>query len=75
MSRQVVIFSCLLVLLPRVTHGASYRQGMDINWCTPSENGLPKPDALFFLSLPMEVAASRGEYGEVCDTVMRQSCT
>jgi hypothetical protein len=30
-----------------------------------ADTGLPKPDAVIFLSLPIEVAAQRGDFGNV----------
>lgn len=37
---------------------------LDMEWCRASESGLPAPDLLIFMTLPPEVAATRGGYGE-----------
>jgi len=36
---------------------------MDLHWCKQPEVGLPKPDAVLYLTLPVEVAASRMAFG------------
>ncbi|XP_069682332.1 uncharacterized protein [Periplaneta americana] len=40
------------------------KEGMDIEWCKEPEAGLPKPDAVFFLTLSPEALARRGGFGE-----------
>lgn len=42
----------------------SAAQGLDFDWCAAPDKGLIKPDAVFFLDLPLEVAAARGGFGE-----------
>ena len=37
---------------------------MSIEWCTSSECGLPKPDSIIFLNLPVTDAQKRGKYGD-----------
>ncbi|XP_066255127.1 thymidylate kinase [Euwallacea similis] len=37
---------------------------VDINWCKQPENGLPKPDLVFLLTLSHKEAASRSGFGE-----------
>lgn len=37
--------------------------GLDINWCKSSDAGLPKPDRVFFLTLPAENVAQRNGFG------------
>lgn len=39
-------------------------KGLDYTWCRNPEVGLPRPDAVIFLSVSTEVAARRGGYGE-----------
>lgn len=39
------------------------KKGMDMEWCKKAETGLPKPDAVFFLSLSPEALAKRGGFG------------
>ena len=34
-----------------------------MHWCRQPEIGLPKPDAVLYLSAPTQVAAERGTYG------------
>eukprot|EP00899_Mesostigma_viride_P019292 jgi/Mesvir1/27364/Mv07174-RA.1 len=42
----------------------SAAKGLDLEWCKAPDKGLPAPDAVLFLQIPVEVAASRGGYGE-----------
>eukprot|EP00833_Pecoramyces_ruminatium_P015648 jgi/Orpsp1_1/1189680/evm.model.d7180000073708.1 len=42
----------------------SMANGLDKDWCTKMESGLPKPDVVIFLDLSVEDAAKRGEYGK-----------
>ena len=37
--------------------------GQSLEWCKGPDVGLPKPDIVFFLDIPMEEAAKRGNYG------------
>ena len=39
------------------------KEGLGLEWCKGSDAGLPKPDIVLFLDLPLEQAAMRGEYG------------
>lgn len=39
-------------------------EGLDLKWCAASEVGLPRPDAVLFMSLSPEQAAARGGFGE-----------
>ena len=39
-------------------------KGVDLDWCAAPDAGLPAPDLVLFLEVPVEVAESRGEYGE-----------
>jgi len=39
-------------------------QGLDYTWCRNPDVGLPRPDAVIFLSVPSKVAAQRGGFGE-----------
>jgi len=43
---------------------SAVKRGMDIRWCKQPERGLPKPDSVLYLNLPVEVAAQRGAFGE-----------
>jgi len=36
---------------------------MSIDWCKQPETGLPKPDAVFFLSLSPDALSQRGGFG------------
>lgn len=42
----------------------SAAKGMDIEWCKACDAGLPSPDAIIYLDMPVEEAALRGQYGE-----------
>ena len=37
--------------------------GMDLNWCRTCDRGLPSPDCIIYLDMPVEKAAQRGEFG------------
>ncbi|MPC26731.1 thymidylate kinase-like [Portunus trituberculatus] len=39
------------------------KESLGLQWCKGSDAGLPKPDVVLFLDLPLEQAATRGEYG------------
>jgi dTMP kinase len=39
------------------------KDGMDVEWCYAPEKGLPAPDAILYLDLPIEKAMKRGEFG------------
>jgi dTMP kinase len=39
------------------------KEGQSVEWCRAPEIGLPAPDAVFFLRLPIEEAMKRGEFG------------
>jgi dTMP kinase len=38
-------------------------QGMSIDWCKQAETGLPKPDAVFFMSLSNDALSQRDGFG------------
>jgi dTMP kinase len=38
--------------------------GMDLEWCKTCDRGLPSPDCVIYLDMPVEDAAKRGAYGE-----------
>jgi dTMP kinase len=38
-------------------------QGFKIDWCKQPDIGLPRPDAVLYLTLSSEVAAKRGGFG------------
>ena len=38
-------------------------KGYDLNWCMACDKGLPEPDAVIYLNIPVDEAAKRGEYG------------
>ena len=40
------------------------KPGMDVDWCYAPEKGLPAPDAIVYLDLPVEKAMQRGQFGE-----------
>jgi len=37
---------------------------MDLSWCKQPEVGLPKPDAVLYLTLPADVATQRQSFGD-----------
>eukprot|EP01126_Amoeba_proteus_P030254 TRINITY_DN2997_c0_g1_i1.p1 TRINITY_DN2997_c0_g1~~TRINITY_DN2997_c0_g1_i1.p1 ORF type:complete len:185 (+),score=32.35 TRINITY_DN2997_c0_g1_i1:66-620(+) len=39
-------------------------KGYDIEWCKNPDVGLPRPDVVIFLKLPVEEAMKRGRFGE-----------
>eukprot|EP01027_Heterolobosea_sp_BB2_P013374 GEZU01019291.1.p1 GENE.GEZU01019291.1~~GEZU01019291.1.p1 ORF type:complete len:103 (-),score=30.78 GEZU01019291.1:44-352(-) len=38
-------------------------KGLDFDWCKGPDTGLPAPDLVVFLELPLEHASARGDYG------------
>ena len=40
------------------------KAGMDLDWCWQSDIGLPAPDIVIFLDLPIEESKKRGEFGD-----------
>jgi dTMP kinase len=38
-------------------------KGYDLEWCKSPDKGLPAPDAIVFLDMPVEEAAKRGDFG------------
>ncbi|GBP77255.1 Thymidylate kinase [Eumeta japonica] len=42
----------------------SAAKGLDMNWCKAPDAGLPLPDKVFFLTMPLESAQHRNGYGE-----------
>jgi dTMP kinase len=41
----------------------SAAKGMDLEWCKTCDKGLPAPDVVIYLDLPLDVAACRGQFG------------
>ncbi|XP_045448445.1 thymidylate kinase [Melitaea cinxia] len=41
----------------------SAAKGLDVNWCKAPDSGLPKPDKVFFLNLPLEAVQRRNGFG------------
>ena len=39
-------------------------KGYDLEWCKCPDKGLPRPDAIVYLDMPVEEAAKRGAFGE-----------
>lgn len=37
---------------------------MDLDWCRACDRGLPSPDCIIYLDMPVEAAALRGNFGE-----------
>ena len=37
---------------------------MDLEWCKTCDRGLPSPDCIIYLDMPVEDAAKRGAFGE-----------
>lgn len=42
---------------------SSAKPGMDLEWCKQPDAGLPLPDAVVWMELPVEAAAERGGFG------------
>lgn len=42
----------------------SSAKGLDRDWCKSGDVGLPQPDCVIFMNMPVEQAAQRGQYGE-----------
>ncbi|KAE9008760.1 hypothetical protein PF011_g10579 [Phytophthora fragariae] len=40
------------------------KSGMSLDWCWAPEIGLPKPDAVIFLDVPVTQAATRADFGQ-----------
>lgn len=40
------------------------KSGMSLDWCWQPEVGLPKPDAVIFLDVPVTEAATRADFGQ-----------
>ena len=40
------------------------KPGLDFEWCSAPETGLPAPDVVIFLQIDAETASSRGGFGE-----------
>lgn len=43
---------------------SSVKPGMDAEWCRAADIGLPAPDIVFFMDMPVERAKQRGGFGE-----------
>ncbi|XP_038211813.1 thymidylate kinase [Zerene cesonia] len=41
----------------------SAAKGLDINWCKGADVGLPKPDKVFYLTIPLDVMQKRKGFG------------
>ncbi|EDV19916.1 uncharacterized protein TRIADDRAFT_32784 [Trichoplax adhaerens] len=41
----------------------SAKRGFDIEWCKQSDTGIPAPDLVIYLTLPVDQATSRDQYG------------
>ncbi len=39
-------------------------KGLDLQWCKTCDQGLPAPDCIIYLDIPVEEAAQRGAFGE-----------
>ena len=37
---------------------------MDVEWCKSCDKGLPAPDVIIYLDMPIEISASRENFGE-----------
>lgn len=54
------------IILDRYVHsGVAYSaaKGMNLEWCKAPDAGLPAPDLVLFIDLPVEVAQARSGYG------------
>lgn len=38
-------------------------KGVDFDWCKSSDKGLPLPDQVFYLDIPIDEASTRGDFG------------
>lgn len=58
--------SGITLIVDRYTYSGvvfSAQKGLDVQWCKNPDAGLPRPDAVLFLTLPIEVSMSRGNFG------------
>ena len=39
-------------------------QGLDFEWCAKTQDGLPKPDIIFWMQLNLDQAEGRCNFGE-----------
>lgn len=54
------------VIIDRYAYsGVAYSsaKGLDMRWCKGADSGLPKPDLVLYLDIPIEAAMKRGEFG------------
>jgi dTMP kinase len=42
---------------------SSAKPGLDVEWCAAPDEGLPAPDVVLFMDLPMEAVADRAGFG------------
>jgi dTMP kinase len=57
---------CNLVIDRYAYSGTAYtaaKEGMDLEWCKKCDEGLPKPDIVFFLDTSSDVLKTRNEFG------------
>ena len=57
---------CNLVIDRYAYSGTAYtaaKEGMDFEWCKKCDEGLPKPDIVFFLDTSSDILKARSEYG------------
>jgi dTMP kinase len=40
-----------------------FSQGLDLDWCKNPDRGLPRPDVVFYLSISVDDALKRGDFG------------
>ena len=38
-------------------------KGLDFDWCKSCDRGLPSPDQVFYLDIPVDEASTRGDFG------------
>lgn len=58
-----------VVLLDRYVYSGlaySVAKGLAPEWCRSFDAGLPEPDLVFYLDIPVAVAAARGDFGAEC---------
>jgi dTMP kinase len=55
-----------LVLDRYASSGAAYSaaKGLSLDWCKAPDRGLPKPDLVIFLDVPIEGSSSREGFGD-----------
>jgi dTMP kinase len=63
---EKLLSGCTLICDRYAYSGVAFSaaKGMDVDWCKSCDNGLPAPDVIIYLDMPVEDAAKRGQFGE-----------